>query len=122
MNFAALPARAAAAPGLARWGRHLTANVLVEAGDARLDPGRSATASLVSADPAAGLMPRFDLALRFDPDGLARFLTAPPPPGWHDLMALMRHGALRVEGDVQPFMAHLFWFKGVLALLREEAA
>ena len=37
-------------------------------------------------------------------------------------MALMRQGALRVEGNIQPFMAHLFWFKGIFALLREEAA
>ena len=119
MNFAALPARAAAAPGLARWGRHLTADVLVEAGDrAWILVIRDGV--LASAGPAPSIMPRFDLALRFTPDGLARFLAAPPPPGWHDLMALMRHGALRIEGDVQPFMAHLFWFKGIFALLREE--
>ncbi|MEO3474882.1 hypothetical protein AAFN86_23685 [Roseomonas sp. CAU 1739] len=121
MNFAALPARVAAAPGLARWGRHLTIDALVEAG------GRAWVLAvrdgvLASADPAPAIMPRFDLALRFDADGLSRFLTAPPPPGWHDLMALMRRGALRVEGNIQPFMAHLFWFKGIFALLREDAA
>ena len=121
MNVAALPARAAAVPGLARWGRHLTADVLVEAGEAAwILAIRDGT--LVGAGPAPAIMPRFDLALRFAPDGLARFLTAPPPPGWHDLMALMRQGALRVEGNIQPFMAHLFWFKGIFALLREEAA
>jgi hypothetical protein len=121
MNFAALPARAAAAPGLARWGRHLTAHVLVAAGDhAWLLAIRDGV--LASADPAPAIMPRYDLALRFAPDGLARFLANPPAPGWHDLMALMRRGALRVEGNVQPFMAHLFWFKGALALLREEPA
>lgn len=121
MNFAALPARAAATAGLARWGHHLTADVLVEAGDrAWILVIRDGV--LASAGPAPSIMPRFDLALRFAPDGLARFLAAPPPPGWHDLMALMRHGALRVEGNIQPFMAHLFWFKGIFALLREEAA
>ncbi|MBR0649765.1 hypothetical protein GXW78_08830 [Roseomonas terrae] len=121
MNFAALPARAAAAPGLARWGRHLTAQVLVDAGDQAVILAIR-DGMLVSAGPAPSLMPRFDLALRFAPDGLVRFLANPPPPGWHDLMALMRHGALRVEGDLQPFMAHLFWFKGLFALLREDAA
>lgn len=121
MNFAALPARAAAAPGLARWGRHLTADVLVEAAErAWILAIRDGV--LTSAGPAPAIMPRFDLALRFAPDGLARFLATPPPPGWHDLMALMRHGALRVEGNIQPFMAHLFWFKGIFALLREDAA
>jgi hypothetical protein len=34
MNIAALPARAAAAPGLARWGRDLTADVFFSVGDA----------------------------------------------------------------------------------------
>ena len=55
-------------------------------------------APLLGAGPAPAIMPRFDLALRFAPDGLARFLANPPPPGWHDLMALMRQGALRVRG------------------------
>ena len=58
-------------------------------------------------DVTRGLAP-----LRLEPD---------PPPGWHDLMALVRHGALRVEGDPHPFFAHLFWFKGAFALLRAPA-
>lgn len=121
MNPAALPARVAAAPHLARWGRHLHAEVLLAAGE-RAWILAIRDGALLRADPAPAIMPRYDLALRFDPDGLARFLRSPPPPGWHDLMALMRHGALRVEGDIRPFMAHLFWFKGVLALLREPPA
>ncbi|WP_211860672.1 hypothetical protein [Neoroseomonas soli] len=121
MNLAALPARVAATPGLARWGRHLTAEVLVEAGERRWILSVR-DGALVRAEAAPAIMPRYDLALRFDPAGLEKFLQSPPPPGWHDLMALMRQGALQVEGDVQPFMAHLFWFKGVFALLRESAA
>ena len=121
MNPAALPARIAAAPGLARWGRHLSAEVLLAAGDrAWILIIRDGV--VLRAEPAPAIMPRHDLALRFDPAGLAKFLQSPAPPGWHDLMALMRHGALRVEGNIQPFMAHLFWFKGVFALLREAAA
>ena len=121
MNPAALPARIASAPGLARWGRHLSAEVLLAAGDdAWILSIRDG--ALLRAEPAPAIMPRYDLALRFDRDGLERFLANPPPPGWHDLMALLRQGALRVEGDLQPFMAHLFWFKGALALLREDAA
>lgn len=121
MNLAGLPARVAAAPGLARWGRHLSVNLLVEAGERRwILAVRDGV--LARAEPAPAIMPRYDLALRFDAAGLERFLRSPPPPGWHDLMALMRQGALRVEGDIQPFMAHLFWFKGVFALLREPAA
>ena len=122
MNLAALPARVATAPGLvARWWRHLTAEVLVEAGEDRWILSVR-DGALLRAEAAPAIMPRYDLMLRFAPEGLSRFLDPVPQPGWHDLMALMRQGAMRVEGNIQPFMAHLFWFKGVFALLRESAA
>ncbi|MBX6745460.1 MAG: hypothetical protein IRY87_25800 [Acetobacteraceae bacterium] len=113
-----LPARIAATPALRRWGRHLDADVLLEVGAAAwLLTVREGEVLAVRRGPF--VLPSFTLALRLDPAGFARFLAADPPPGWHDLMALRRHGALRVEGDLVPFFAHLFWFKGVLALLRE---
>jgi hypothetical protein len=115
-----LPRRVAAEPGLARWGRHLSAEVLLEVGaDAWLLSVRDG--ALVAVHRAPAIMPRYTLALRAEPRAFARFLSPEPPPGWHDLMALVRHGALRVEGDPQPFFAHLFWFKGVFALLRAPA-
>jgi pimeloyl-ACP methyl ester carboxylesterase len=115
----ALPARAAAAgPALARWGRGLTAEVLLEVGgDAWMLSLRDGQIARVA--PGPFLMPAFDLALRIGPEALARFLAPVPEPGWHDLMALRRHGALEVLGDTETFFAHLMWFKGVLALLRE---
>ncbi|MFN9337524.1 MAG: hypothetical protein ACK6DJ_13935, partial [Alphaproteobacteria bacterium] len=63
MNVAALPARTATAPGLARWGRDLTADVLFSVGDAAwilaIHKG-----VLISANPAPPLMPSYDLAIR----------------------------------------------------------
>ena len=121
MNIAALPARAAAAPGLARWGRDLTADVLFSVGNGAwilaIHKG-----VLTSANPAPPLMPSYDLAIRAGAEDFARFLQDPPPPGWHDIMGLVRLGTFKVEGNVALFMAHVFWFKGVLALLREPRA
>ena len=41
-----------------------------------------------------------------------------PPPGSHDLIAMLKTGALRLEGDQHPFMANLRYFKELLALPR----
>ena len=115
-----LPARVAATPGLARWGRDLDAELLLEVGErAWLLSLRDGQVTAVRAGPF--VMPRFTLALRFGAEAFARFLAPVPEPGWHDLLALRRHGALSVEGDTAVFFAHLLWFKGALALLREGA-
>ncbi len=115
-----LPARVAGDPSLARWGRDLTAEVLLAVGEQEwllsLRDGQ-----LTRVQPGPFVMPRYTLALRLDPAGFARFLAANPEAGWQDLLALRRHGALRVEGDTMPFFQHLMWFKGALALLREGA-
>lgn len=41
-----------------------------------------------------------------------------PRPGWHDLFALAKRGEMSFEGDLHPFMAHLQFFKDLLALPR----
>jgi hypothetical protein len=64
------------------------------------------------------VLPSFTLALRITADGMARFLAPEPVPGWHDLLALRRQGALSIEGDTALFFAHLLWFKGFFDLLR----
>ncbi len=116
-----LPARVAAAPGLARWGRGLQADLLLEVGEAAWRLAiRDGQVARVEAGPF--VMPAFTLALRLDPAALARFLAPVPEPGWHDLLALRRHGALEVLGDTAAFFAHLFWFKGLFALLRDAGA
>ena len=118
----ALPARVAAAgPALARWGRGLTAEVLLEVGDtAWMLSLRDGQVARVEAGPF--VMPGFDLSIRIGAEAFARFLAPAPEPGWHDLLALRRQGALEVLGDTATFFAHLMWFKGALALLREGAA
>ena len=68
------------------------------------------------------VMPRWTFALRAPADAWAKFWTANPEPGFHDLMALVTSKLLKVEGDQHPFMANLLYFKAVLGSLRAEAA
>jgi pimeloyl-ACP methyl ester carboxylesterase len=113
-----LAARLAADLLLARRGRHLDADLLLQIGDATwlltLRAGR-----LLEARPGPFVLPSHTLALRIPAAAAARFAAQPPQPGWHDLLALRRQGALAIEGDTAVFFAHLLWFKGFFDLLRE---
>lgn len=116
-----LPARVNADPVLRRWGRDLSADVLLEVG------GQSWLLAIVKGvitqvRQGPFLMPRWDVALRADAEAWADYLRPEPPPGRHDLFALIRFGKLKLEGDPHPFMSHILWFKGALATLRGAAA
>ena len=50
--------------------------------------------------------------------GMAKFWSSRPPPGSHDLMALIKRRVLKAEGNLQVFMANLRYFKEALAKLR----
>jgi hypothetical protein len=47
-----------------------------------------------------------------------RFWQPVPEPGWHDLLALTKRGVARIDGDLQPLLANLQYFKDVLAAPR----
>lgn len=64
------------------------------------------------------VMPRWTFALRANAADWDAFWSPRPQPGYHDLFALIRFRKLSVEGDMHPFMANLFYFKGVLGSLR----
>ncbi|MFZ4407758.1 MAG: alpha/beta fold hydrolase [Paracraurococcus sp.] len=116
--MAGWPARVAAEAALERRGRTLDADVLIEVGDtAWLAAIRRGHVLELRRGPF--VLPSFTLALRITAEGMARFLAPAPVPGWNDLLALRRQGALRIEGDTAVFFAHLAWFKGALGLLRE---
>lgn len=120
-EMAAWPARVAAEATLERRGRTLDADVLIEIGD-RSWLAAIRRGQVADLRPGPFVLPGFTLALRITAEGMARFLSPEPVPGWHDLLALRRQGALRIEGDTTVFFAHLAWFKGALALLREGPA
>lgn len=62
-------------------------------------------------------MPDFAFSLRASPDSWALFREPVPPPGYHDLLAMLMTGKLELAGDLHPFMSNLFYFKGVMAAL-----
>jgi hypothetical protein len=107
-------------PMLRRWGRLLDADILVDVGGAAtrivVRDGQ-----ILRASEGPFVMPSCTVALHAEPEAWARFMAPAPTPGYQDLMALVRRGALRVEGDLRPFMQHLFWFKFLFARLREFA-
>jgi len=67
------------------------------------------------------VMPRWTFALRASEQAWGSLWRTVPPPGFHDLIAMIKVRALRLEGDQHPFMANLRYFKDLLALPRARA-
>jgi len=67
--------------------------------------------------PAPPLQP-WDLCVRGTPRAWQELWEAVPKAGWHDVFALAKRGEMRIEGNLQPFMANLEFFKDLLALPR----
>ena len=114
-----LPELAAADPELLRRGRHIHATCLVGIGGQDwLVHVRDGQVS-VERGPFVGRSWRF--ALRGTADAWNSLWQAVPPPQGNDVFALVKHGRLTVEGDLQPFFANLLYFKRLLALPRPAA-
>ena len=113
----ALKERVNADAGLVRRGRMLTTTFLFQSGDTSwlisIFEGR-----IVSVTRGPFVMPSSSFALRASEAEWEKFFLAKPPPGSNDLMALVRRKALKAEGNLQVFMAHLRYFKEALAKLR----
>ncbi|RZK81643.1 MAG: hypothetical protein EOO66_27510 [Methylobacterium sp.] len=105
-------------PVMRRWGRLLDADVLLQVGD-HICRFRVRDGLLISVLPGPGVMPSWTLAFRAEPEAWSAFMRPEPPPGLHDVMALVKRRALAIEGDLRPFMQHIFWFKGLFAAMRE---
>ena len=104
---------------LLRRGRHVRADLMLEIGEERyLIPIRDGYVGSVR--PGPHVMPSWTFALRADTETWELFCQPVPPPGFHDLFALLRARRLRLEGDVRPFMTNLLYFKGLVAKLRTE--
>jgi hypothetical protein len=107
--------------GLVRRGRYLTTTVLLEVGETAflisIFEGRIATVAR-----GTFVMPSSVFSLRASAAEWEKFWSERPPPGSNDVLALIRRRVLRVEGDLQVFMAHLRYFKEALAKLRPTRA
>jgi hypothetical protein len=102
---------------LLRRGRFLNVRFLLQVGDSDylvcIHRGR-----IEAMRPGPHVQPRWSFALRAPQAAWEAFWQAVPPPGAHDLMAMLKMGALRLEGDPHAFMANLRYFKELLALPR----
>jgi hypothetical protein len=106
---------------LVRRGRHLTGAFLVEARPkswlVHVLRGR-----IDRVEEGPFVMPSWRFALRADEASWQRFWQPRPAPGAHVLLALVRRGLMKFEGDLQPLMANLLYIKGVLEAPRALAA
>src|ERR1700722_2039203 len=102
---------------LVRRGRFLTKTFLLEVGQnawlIAIFEGR-----IVSVTSGPFVMPSSSFALRAAEAEWEKFCSIRPPPGSHDLMALIKRRALKAEGNLQILIAHLRLFKEALAKLR----
>jgi hypothetical protein len=102
-------------------GRFIDTSFLVEIGETpyliKVSAGR-----IASVRRGPFVMPSWSFALRASRETWDQYWLPVPPPGSNDLFALIKRRALKVEGNLHPFMANLFYFKGVMAALRSREA
>ena len=67
-------------------------------------------------------MRAWQFAIRAEADAWRRHWEPVPAPGFHDVIAMTRLGVARLEGNLQPLMAHLRYVKDVLAAPRRVAS
>jgi hypothetical protein len=119
--FAGIPALLDQAPALIQRGRLLDCDCLLgpmqHPFHASIRGGR-----IVELTPAPMPMRSWRFSYRASLAAWAEYWKSVPRPGWHDLLALTKREEAVLEGDLQPFMAHLQYFKDVLALPRLAAS
>ena len=119
--FAAIPALLDQTPALIVRGRFLDCECLLgpiaRPFHASIRAGR-----IVDLTPAPVLMRSWRFAYRASPAAWMAYWQSEPRPGWHDLLALTKRGEALLEGDLHPFIAHLQYFKDLLALPRPHFA
>jgi len=112
-----LPALAQAEPWLARRGRYIDMDFLVQVGASeKLVRVREGRVERVESGPFLGRSWTF--AIRGNEEAWRDFWKPVPPPHRQDLMGLVRARLVTIEGNLQPFFANLLWIKALLELPR----
>lgn len=105
-------------PALMRLGRDMNETFMVEVGETQylvtVRAGR-----IESVEKGKFVMRSWRFAIRARQECWDKFWQQPPPPGWHDLFALLRRGEVAFEGDQRVLMAYLLYVKLVLASPRK---
>jgi len=98
-------------------GRFLDTNLMLEVGhDQYLIHIREGRVQSVDSGPF--VMVSWTFALRASEDDWRTFCRASPPPGFHDLVAMLKFKRLTLDGDPYPFMTHIRYFRDLLGCLR----
>lgn len=105
---------------LVRRGKTLTGEFLVQADDVPVHI-RVAEGRIETVETGPFRMRSWRFAIRAEASAWARHWETMPAPGYHDVIAMTRLGVARLEGDLQPLMAHLRYVKEVLAAPRNAA-
>lgn len=104
-------------PVLVRRGRYINDTMMIEVGpDQYLVTIREGRIEKVEKGPHT--MRSWSFAIRASYEAWARFWEKIPAPGHHDIFALLRRADIRFEGNLQPFMANLLYYKFLLAAPR----
>lgn len=102
---------------LLRRGRYTSTNLMIEIGTQSyfltVDQGR-----IASFQRGPIIMKSWAFAVRGAEEAWDRFWQPLPPPNFHDIFALAKQGAFRIEGDYQPLITNLLYFKALLAAPR----
>lgn len=118
-TFMRLPVLLTGHPEIARRADRAGIVLLLEAGSEavrlQLEKGQ------VTVLPAEGPMRDWDIALRAAPEAWADHWQAVPAPDAFDILGMVRHGRMRIEGNFAPLMRHLQVVKDILALPRAAA-
>jgi hypothetical protein len=103
---------------LVRRGRWFSATWMVEVGERqwRLTTEQGRIAALT---PVRLHLQPWVFAVRAAEDVWQRFWRPLPEPGFHDIIALMRYGRMRLEGNLDPLIANLLYIKQVLESPRQ---
>ncbi len=118
-RIARLPALVNGDPWLVERGRFVALDLLIELGRTpfylTIERGR-----VTGLERGPRPLPSWRFAVRGEAEAWRRHWQAMPPPHYHDLMAMAKRGVLAIEGDLQPFMANLFYFKELIAAPRRQ--
>jgi hypothetical protein len=116
-SFERLPSLVGGNADLVRRGRFLICDFEIGVGTLPLAV-RVEQGHIASVTRGPFLLKPWVFAVRMAPGDWLKFFEPFPAAGWHDLMALSKRGAARIEGNLQPFMANLQYIKDVLAAPR----
>lgn len=117
-TFTELPAMLERDAALIQCGRFLDVDCLLGSTERAFHVAIRA-GRIIDMTPAPVLMRSWKFSYRATPLAWTSFWQPVPKAGWHDLLSLTKRNEAVLEGDIQPFMTYLQYFKDLLALPRK---